>query len=250
MRTLWQQRVGMVVSALVALVAMLSSVGDLSVLPPGFKPRTLTMASASTHVLIDTPRSALLDRREDVSGLESLTDRALLLGNVIARTPVRAYIAQHAGIPIDVLLITPPLTAKQPRPPADADTQKHTTDILKSNVEYRLTIEANPTVPLLDIYAQTADPRTAALLANAAFDGLRNFLDGLATARGIPVTDQIRVEQLGRARGQTINGGAGLQIALLTFALVFALCAATVVFVARVRQGWRLAALSEPAAER
>lgn len=250
MRTLWQQRVGMLVSALVALFAMLSSVGDVSLLAPGFQPRSLGVASASTHVLIDTPRSALMDSRQNVSALESLTARALLLGNVLAQEPVRAYIAKQAGIPIDALLITPPLTPKQPRAPADATTQKHTTDILRSNDEYRLIIEANPTVPLLDIYAQTSDARAAAVLANAAVEGLRNFLTGFASSRKTPVADQIRVVQLGQARGQTINRGAGLQIALLTFVFVFVLCAATVVFVARVRQGWRLAVLAEPAAER
>jgi hypothetical protein len=248
MRTLWQQRAGVVASALLALFAALSSVGDVTLVPPSFTPRSLEVASASTHVLIDTPRSALLDRRQDVSSLQGLSDRALLLGNVIARDPVRAFIAKRAGIAPDTLQITPPLTPKQPRAPVDADTQKHASDILKSNDEYRLSIEANPTVPLLDVFAETKDAASAALLANAAVDGLRNYLDELARARSIPVDAQIRLVQLGRARGAAINQGISVQVALLTFLLVFAMSCATVVFLARIRQGWRLAVLTERSA--
>jgi hypothetical protein len=248
MRTLWQQRAGVLASALLALLAALSSVGAVRLLPPGFTPRSLEMASASTHVLIDTPRSALLDRRQDISSLQGLSDRALLLGNIIAREPVRAFIAKRAHVPLEALQVTPPLTPKQPRAPVDADTQKHTSDVLKSNHEYRLSVEANPTVPLLDIYAQTQDGATAASLANAAVDGLRNYLDELAQVNGIPVHEQIRVVQLGRARGSAINGGVGIQVALLTFLLVFAISCATVVFLARVRRGWQMAVLTERSA--
>lgn len=250
LRTLWQQRAGIVASALLALAAALWSVGDLRLFPPGFTPRSLEMASASTHVLIDSPQSALIDRRQDVAGLQGLSDRTLLLGNIIAREPVRAFIAKRAGIPLGELQITPPLTPRQPRAPVDADTQKRASDVLKSNDQYRLGIEANPTVPLLDLYAQTGDAESATLLANAAVDGLRNYLGQVAQERGTPAGEQIRLVQLGRARGEVLNEGVSLQVAFLTFLLVFAVSSATVVFLARIRQGWRLAVLAERTAGR
>lgn len=250
LRTLWQQRAGIVASALLALVAAIVSIGDLQLFPPGFKSRSLEMGSASTHVLIDTPRSALLDRRQDIASLQGLSDRALLLGNIIAREPVRQFIAERAGIPLETLQITPPLTPRQPRAPVDADTKKSTSDILRSNDEYRISIEANPTVPLLDVYTQTDDAKSAAILANAAVDGLRNYLTQLAQERDTPPEEQIRIVQLGRARGEAINEGVGIQVALLTFLIVFAIASATVVFFARVRQGWRTAVLTERSAER
>lgn len=250
LRTLWQQRTGVVASALLAIVVALVSVGDLQLLPPGFKSRSLELGSASTHVLIDTPRSALLDRRQDIESLKGLADRALLLGNIIAREPVREFIAKRAGIPLETLQITPPLTPRQPRAPVDADTKKSTSDLLRSNDEYRISIEANPTVPLLDVYTQTNDPRSAEILANAAVDGLRNYLDELAQQRSTPPEEQIRLVQLGRARGEAINEGVGIQVALLTFILVFAISSATVVFLARIRQGWRMAVHTERSLER
>lgn len=250
LRALWQQRAGIVASVLLALFAALWSVGDIRLLPPGFTSRSLEMGSASTHVLIDTPRSALLDSRQDIASLQGLSDRALLLGNIIAREPVREFIAKRAGVPLETLQITPPLTPRQPRAPVEADTKKSSSDILRSNDEYRISIEANPTVPLLDVYAQTDDRKSAATLANAAVDGLRTYLAQLAQERSTPPEEQIRLVQLGRARGEAINEGVGIQVALLTFLVVFAIAAATVVFFARIRQGWRAAVLTERSAER
>jgi len=250
LRTLWQQRAGIVASAMLALLAAFWSVGDIRFFPPGFHPRSLEIGTASTHVLIDTPRSALLDSRQDIASLQGLSDRALLLANIIAREPVRAFIARRAGIPLETLQITPPLTPRQPRQPVDADSKKSSSDILRSNDEYRISLEANPTVPLLDIYAQTDSPKSAEVLANATVDGLRNYLAQVAQERNTPKAEQIRLAQLGRARGVAINEGVGIQVALLTFLIVFTISAATVVLVARVRQGWEMAVLTEGSAER
>ncbi|MCA1587854.1 MAG: hypothetical protein LC744_04125 [Chloroflexi bacterium] len=245
LRRLWGQRRAMLVCAAIALLAAIWSVAEISLLPPGLHSRSLRVASASTHVLVDSPRSVLLDRRQDVTSLKTQTQRAVLLGNVVAREPIRAFIAARADVSSDALQIEPPLTPERPSPPPDADKQRSTGDLLRSNDEYRVSIEVNPTVPLLAIYAQAPEPRAAAEIANGTVDGLRGYLENLAGERATPLTEQIRIVQLGRARGQVINSGAGIQIAILTFLIVFSVCAATAVFVRRMREGWRVAALSE-----
>jgi hypothetical protein len=60
-----------------------------------------------------------------------------------------------------------------------------------------------------------------------------------------PLRYQIRPVQLGRATGVVINEGARWQLAFLAFVLTLAVSCATVIFLARVRAGWRQAALSE-----
>ena len=122
------------------------------------------------------------------------------------------------------------------------------TDILKSNEQYRIAINANPTVPMLDIYAQTPTAESAAALANAAVDELKAYLAGLASSQATPAGDQIRIEQLGRATGTVINPGVRYQLALLVFIVTFLLACATTIFVSKIRAGWRLEALSEPTA--
>ena len=63
-----------------------------------------------------------------------------------------------------------------PRATSGSENQKHTSDILKSTDQYRISIEANPTVPVLDIYSQAPTKGEAAILANAAVDSLRQYL--------------------------------------------------------------------------
>ena len=100
---------------------------------------------------------------------------------------------------------------------------------------------------MLDIYAQTPSAESAETLANAAVDGLRTYLSDLAVGQQTPKSDQIRLVQLGRARGAVINASIQWQVAMLAFVLTFAVSCATLILVSRVIHEWRLAALSEAA---
>ena len=247
-RSLWHLRAGVIASLVLALFAAVVSVEKVSLSPPGLQPRSLEMATATTHVVVDTPTSAMLDLRQDTYSLESLTNRAVLLGNVIASDPVRERIAARAGLPPGVLQVEAPVTPEQPRAPAVAGQQKKTSDIFRSTDQYRIDIEANPTVPVLDIYAQTPTAESAQRIANAAVDELRAYLINLAATEDTPAKDQIQLVQLGRADGAVINGGVHWQTAVLVFLLTFAVACATALLISRVRTGWRLAASLEQAA--
>jgi hypothetical protein len=248
LRELWRLRVGVAVSVLLALAAALWSIQQIGLFPPRLQSRSLEMATASTHLIVDMPRSAVLDLRNDTYMLESLTNRTVLLGNVIANGSVRQYIAGRAQVPADTLQIAAPLTPDHPRDRVSPDTERHTTDILKSTDQYRLKIEANPTVPVMDVYSQAPTVKAAEALANAAVDGLRRYLAELAQAQRIPEASQIRLMQLGRAHGSVINEGVNLQVAVLVFILALAASLATVVFLNRVKTGWRTAGLPEQTA--
>jgi len=241
---LWQLRPWVALSAIFALVMAVYSVDTIGVLPPKLSPRSLEMATASTHVVVDTPTSSVLDLRQNTDNLLALTQRAVLLGNVIANGAVRAAIAQAAGIPMEDLQVAPPNTPAHPTPPAGAYNNS-VSSIAKSTRQYRLSIQANPTVPMLDIYAEAPTAHTAAVLANTSVLALRNYIDRLAVTEHTPPTQRVRLLQLGSAEGRVVNQGIEWQTALLVFVLSFALASATVLFVSRVKQGWRRAALAE-----
>jgi hypothetical protein len=244
-RKLWRLRWGVLVCGAVALLVALWSVQRISLLPPGLSSRALEIATASTQIVVDTPKSGLLlDLRED-QYLESLTDRAVVLGNVMTIGRVRASIARRAGIPMEVLQVSPPLTPKQPRGLAEVGNDRHVSDVLKLNDQYRLNVQANPTVPVLYIYAQTPTAASAEALANAAVDAMRDYLVDLARTTDTPETERIHLVQVGRAQGHVINAGIDRQVAVLAFVLTFAACCATLIFVARVREGWRTARVTE-----
>jgi hypothetical protein len=249
LRKLWHLKAGVAVSIALALFAALWSVQKISVSPPRLTPRSLEMATASTHVLVDTRTSQLIDLRQDTFGIEGLQNRSVLLGNVIASSSVQAKIAARAHVPVELLRIQAPLTSAQPSAPVNSENTRHTTDILKSTDQYRVNIKANPTVPMLDIYAQTPTAESAAALANASVDELKSYLNTLATTQNTPEKDQVRLTQLGRARGVVINGSVKWQAAILSFLITLAISCASVTFLARVRAGWGQAVLSERSAE-
>lgn len=243
--TLWKLKTWVAVSAVIALLVAIWSVANISLAPPGLTPRALEMATGTTHIVVDTPRSSVLDLRQNTYDFEALTQRAVLLGNVMANGPVRAAIAKRAGVPVNDLEVAPPLTPQQPRATVGSANQPSVTDIVKSTNQYRLSIEANPTVPVLDIYAQAPTASSAATLANAAVDGLRQYLSSLAAIQHIPSGDRIRILQLGSATGEVINNGVYWQVGLLVFVLTFAAACGTTIILSRIRRGWRMAALSE-----
>ena len=243
LRKLWHLKLGVVISLVVALLAAVLSVYNIS--PSGLTPRSLEMATATTHVVVDTPESIMTDLRENTYSIGSLVNRAVVLGNVIASTSVEEKIAQEAHIPGALLRIQAPLTAQQSALPVNSQNQRQITDIIRLNDQYRIQINANPTVPMLDIYAQAPTAASAAGLANAAVDQLKTYVANLATRQGTPPKEQTRLVQLGRATGTVINPGIKYQVAVLAFILTFLASCATVVFVARVRAGWRVASLSE-----
>jgi hypothetical protein len=245
MRMLSRHRWGVAISIALAALAAVWTVNEISLSPLSLKPRSLEMASASTEVVVDTPSSTLLDLRQDTYSFEALRNRAVLLGSVMASLPVRDEIARRARVPADVLQVAAPRTPEQPRTVVGAGTERRPTDILRSNDQYRLSVQVNATVPILSIYAQTPDAKSSARLANAAVDTMRARLATLARAQHTPDGAQIRLLQLGRARGGVINGGVSWSAALLAFLLTLAFSCATVVFLARLRAGWRLESRAE-----
>jgi hypothetical protein len=246
LRKLWGLRAGVIVSLLAASIVAVWSVNKVSLVPLGLTPRSLEMATASTHVVVDTPTSALVDLRQDTYSLEGLRNRSVLLGNVIAGTRVRRNIARRLGLPADAVRIQAPLTREQSAPSVTSESARHTSDILKSAHQYRRNIQANLTVPMLDIYSQAPTAAAASTLVNAAVDELRAYLAELAAAEDTPTRSKIQLMQLGRGEGVVINEGVDWQVALLAFLVTFGACAATVIFIDRVRAGWQVAARSEP----
>jgi hypothetical protein len=152
--------------------------------------------------------------------------------------PVLARIARRAGVPAARIRAQAPLTPDFPRPLSGTGHDPGTTDLLRSADQYRLNIQSNPSVPMLQIFAQAPSPRIAARLADAAVDGLRDHLAAAARAQGTPAGRVVRITQLGRAEGAVVTQGARAQLAALSFLIVFALSASFAIFLARVRRGW------------
>lgn len=244
-RKLWHLKPWVAAGVLVALAAAVLSVDRVTLSPLRLAPRSLDMATATAHVLVDTPKSVMVDLRADTYSLQDLTNRAVVLGNVMTSTAVETGIARRAHVPAGLLRIEAPLTPQEAALPVTQQNQRKITDILKSNNQYRLNLQVDPAVPMLDIYAQAPSAGSAAALANGAVAELSAYLSSVARSEDTPDKDRLHLDQLGRATGVVINSGVEYQFAVLAFVLVFLAWCATTVFIARVRQGWRVAASAE-----
>jgi hypothetical protein len=239
LRELWDHRTGFIISLLLGLLAAGWSVSKVHLFPPSVNPRTLEIAAANTTVLVDAPKSAILSTTVNTVNIEAMTNRALLVANVMGSAPVRSYIMRRAQLPPGAVLeVASPVTPDFPRQLSTSG-KKSPKDLLKSPNEYRLDIQANPTVPVLDVDAEAPTPGAAARLANGAVEGMKDYLHDLGLSERIPAAQQVTLQQLGTAQGGVINPGISIELALLAFGLVFLASAATTLWLARVRLGWR-----------
>jgi hypothetical protein len=242
LRELWRHKRALIVAALVAALATVQVVWGISLSPLRVGGDSLQMASASAKVIVDAPRSSAVDPEIDAYTLKSLSNRALILGNVMASQPVREYIAERAGVPLEKVRVEPPLTPEQPRLLADSAHAAHVSDLFKRPDEYRLSVEATPMAPVLDLYAVAPTVAEARALTTSAVVGLRTYLNSLDAKQKVPAVNQVRLERLGVAQSGSIAGSASSQLGLLIFLVVFALGCIAILVLERVRRGWGIGA--------
>ncbi len=238
MRNLSRRRRMVAAAVLVGLVAALYSVDHISLFPPGLSPKDVSIATAHTSLVVDTPDSVVLDLRQDASSFTSLQNRAILLGNVIAGGPVLDYMAAQVHVPDTAIQVLAPATPDQPLPRVVVGHDRSVKDIFRYANQYRVSVEASPTAPLLDIYTEAPTTTAAVALANGAVDGLKRYMSQLAVQTQITGKDQIRLTQLGRAEGAVTNPGANWQLAALAFLAGFWIAIGVLTVVGRLRRGW------------
>jgi hypothetical protein len=221
------------------------SLYHLSIAPPGLTPRHLQIGAASTTLMVDAPKSKIVDLSASTQDFQSLTTRADLLSNVMASTPVRTFIAQRAGVPVTSIVASASLGADLPRSAIEPGAERRSTDLIQESDKYRLAISSNAGQPLIYVAAQAPSGEAAGRLANAAVDGLNDYLTAMADREGIKDTSRTRLIQFGRAQGGVVNPSVNLEIGLLTFLICFVVACAAFRVILRVHHGWRMDAARE-----
>jgi hypothetical protein len=227
------------ISAVVALVAALSSVCTIGLLPPKLEQRHLQIGGAATHVLVDSPRSRILDENSSSNDFAGLTTRGELLANLIASPPVLARIGRRIDVPLSEIAATVRLTAEAPPIMRDPDSEQRAYSIVQSDDEYRIELQTDPYRPILHIYTQAPTPTAAILLANTTVKEIRGYVRDVGIRDGAPASSRVALTQLGPARGGVINAGTPVQMAALTALVTFCICCWMLLLGQRIIQGWR-----------
>jgi hypothetical protein len=248
LRELSKLKTGLIVSAVLAFAVAFTSIYRIGLSPPGVHPRALELGAATTQVLVDTPTSQAADLsniNSDPLAIVALNSRATLLGNVMASTPVRAYIGRLVGVDASQIQATTPITANVPRSVTEPPSAPRATDLIASTDHYKIDVQVDPTVPVITVSAEGPSEDSAVRLANAAVEGLRQYLADLSVRQNVAPDKQVKLEQLGPAHGGVVNKGMAVEVALLVFFGVFGICCCAVIFLSRAREGWTMAKLAE-----
>lgn len=229
LRDLWRYRLpvaGVAVLALFAGFAMLYKVS----FPPRLESRSYEVGVATARILVDTPSSQVVEIAP--KGSESLGVRANLLASLMADGVVKAAIAEEAGLKPDRLIGISTSAGDLPvSAPRSRRASVLTTKVVTDNDGAQL--------PIIEVEAQAADAAAAAKLADAAVQGLREYLDSKAATQGVPSAQRLQVSGLGVPQAETAVRGPKAIFAVFAALLVFAIGAACTVAFFTIAGTWR-----------
>lgn len=230
LRELWQRRTYVAVLAGLALLVGAAVAFRL----PSLESRTYAVGVANARVLVDTPRSQVLEVAP--KGSDTLAVRANLIANLMAEGVVKDAIAKRAKLPADKLEGVAQTSTGSGSASTAPKSFGSEANVLTTRVI--MTAEGDQ-LPIIDIETQAPDTAGAAKLANASVAGLRDFLDSKAATEQVPEAQRLRFTSLGPAQAGEIRRGPGLPMAVLAALFVFfAGCAVMLVILALAR-GWR-----------
>ena len=225
-------------SALVGLVAAAINTGMVSLSSPHLRLHNLQIAAATAYVDVDPPVGVpSLSHGSGASpfDIQTFAKRAELLGRIIVTPPVLDRIASRCGLPAGQLSGVGRITANVPFTFSEPYSEERASDIEASLAPYHIEVEARPTLPIIDVYAQASSLEAAQCLANSAPLALAGYLKSIASQQG-STQPLVHLQTLGPARGGIVNGRATAEIALLTFLTFFGLAFAALVTVGRIRR--------------
>jgi hypothetical protein len=235
-RQLWHRKllVGLVV--VLALAAAIFSAYRLS--GSGLEKRALTVAAASSQILVDSPDSTLVAGAE-LGTFEALSTRAKIYGQYLASLSARQEIAKQAGVPASSIATSGPFSSATGQTAYSSQSSgERAGELLQEGASNRLVFTAQEGVPILTVDAQAASADQAIALASASFTTLKEYVHSLE-ADGRPVRQGVTVRELGAPEGGTLGGTNNIMLMVLAFLVVFGLGCAAILMVPTFARRWR-----------
>ena len=230
LRELWQRRIYVGVAAGLAILVGVMLAYRLS-LPP--ETRQYDVGIATTHILVDTPQSQVVDVSPKGSG--SLGSRANLLANLMTEGDVKAAIARRAGLRPNQLLAGVDTGTGLPPDVASAAGSRDV-HLLTTRPESN---SAGVPLPIIELDAQAPDPASASRLASAAVAGLRSYLDSRAASENVSAAHRLDVRGLGEPQVTDAVRGPRHLVALGAAVFVFLLGCAAILIAPAIARTWR-----------
>jgi hypothetical protein len=226
LRDLWRLRLVVCLAAVLSVLVGLSAAFKL----PSLETRRYEVGVATASVLVDTPKSQVVEVAPKGSEWTGL--KANLIANLMVQGVVKQDIAERAGVPEEDL---EGITESQSEPTASAAPTNPRGHVLTT----RVIAGTDGDLPLIEIEAQAPDVAGATRLADAALDGLTDYLDSKAAKEQVSDASRLRVDATGEPQaGLEVRGPGPMLAFALTLFVFVAACAGILGLFALVR-AWK-----------
>ena len=244
LRELWSLKIWVVGIAALALLVSVSTAYRVHFLPPSLEKKSLEYGAAQTQILIDSPSSTLADLGRDFA---PLAERAQVFSQFMASPPVKDEIAEAVGLPAGAVTAQASVaTQNLPRSATEPGQGERANELLAEGVGYKLSFEAQESLPIVTVYAQAPEAEQAIKLADGAAVGLRSYLAKVEARQRVPELRQVRIVALGAAKGGVVNSGANRMVAMVAFLGVLAFGCVALLVVSSAASGMRGRASGAP----
>ena len=192
LRVLWRRRLFVVLGA--ALTAVLA----LYLM----RAQSPTLGVASTAVMLDTPKSQLVD--VEPVGADTMVLRAPLLADLMGTDELRSKVTEGMHIRDDQLFVTEPYLAV---PAVDVPISRHALEAEAATPSpYVLSLKVRSDLPIISVDTSAPTRAGAAQLATVATEVLKEGAENDWTRADLQA---FRVDSIGPVRARTIRTGAG-----------------------------------------
>ena len=229
---LWDSRgkiaVGVGIATLAGFVAIFRI--DLG-FPPRVEQRPIETGTAISRLALDSPGSTIL--RATVP-LESLTNRAAVFSTFLHSPPVVTRTAQLMGLRPDEIATrgAPPTGLTRGR---EVDADQRAAELSAEEARYRIYATSSEEAPVIAINTRAPDPQSAARLAEAATEALREYVLQASEESGVPASKGVEVRVLGSPQAGWVNRGSRYLLAGLAFVGALLAWILVLIVAARVR---------------
>lgn len=238
-RELWHLRLWVVLVALLAVLAAVATAYKVQPFPPSLEKKSLEFGAAQAQILIDSPRTTLADLNREFT---PLAERAQVFSQFMASPPVKDEIARVVGVPPGALTAEASVASQNlPSSATEPGGGERANQLVAEGIGYKLSFEAQESLPIVAVYAQAPKAEQAIELADGASVGLRRYLTKVEAAQEIPDRRRVRVIALGAAKGGIVNSGANKMVAAIAFLGVLTFGCVLLLVLANVIRGLRAA---------
>lgn len=243
-RQLWAQKKWVAIVLVVAALASTLVAYSVSLSPFGVHRRALQVGAASSQILVDSPRSTLVDGAS-TEAFDALAARARIYGEYLSTLQARARIAAVSGVSPASITTSGPFSPESGQVSYQNQTSaSRAGEILEEGANNRLVFTAQEGVPIISVNAQAATAATAIRLARASFVTLREYVQNLEAEHsgGKPTgsgNSDVIVRELGAPGGGTVGGSNDVMLMGLAFVLIAGIGCTLILVLPRMAQRWR-----------